>query len=355
MLLGMKLDSGPAGDARRQAAPMYFCVVMHVDAVHMHNHTISSPRRGRVMANSELWETLLYRTELLTLQSNICYYMLSSQYIVRCVTQRQGRLYMVPQRSRKRAQEEIFSSYNWWDKRCALNHITVERSDYIESCIDKVFGREALRQQEVLDIGCGGGLICETLVQRGATAIGIDPSYKALAAARTHAQQSGLGHNVYYEQGYAESLPYADGSFSTIVCLDVLEHVNDLHTTIREITRVLAPGGIFIFDTINRTLMARIVLIWIGERFLQDSGLRPGLHNYRDFIKPLTAAGYRRADPDAPPVGSSTHCSRTRGGRAFAQGGSRSQAANGAHYDLLGGSAYLRGLELLNMAATAPD
>src|SRR6266480_7800297 len=57
----------------------------------------------------------------------------------------------------------------------------------------------------------------------------------------------------------------------------------------------------------------------------------------------VTAAGYRRADSDAPPVGSSTHCSRTRGGRAFAQGGSRSQAANGAHYDLLGGSAYLRG------------
>src|SRR6266480_4282904 len=57
----------------------------------------------------------------------------------------------------------------------------------------------------------------------------------------------------------------------------------------------------------------------------------------------ITAAGYRRADPDAPPVGSSPHCSRARGGRAFAQGGSRSQAANGAHYDLLGGSAYLRG------------
>src|SRR2546429_3194824 len=59
----------------------------------------------------------------------------------------------------------------------------------------------------------------------------------------------------------------------------------------------------------------------------------------------ITAAGYRRADPDAPPIGSSTHCPRTRGGRAFAQGGSRSQAANGAHYDLLGGSAYLRGLK----------
>ena len=190
------------------------------------------------------------------------------------------------QRSRKHSQEEIFSSYSWWDNSCLLNHITEERCDYIESCVDKVFGREALRQQEVLEIGCGGGLICETLLRRGAITVGIDPSYKALEEARTHTQQSGLGHNAYYEHGYAESLPYADGSFSVIVCLDVLEHVSDLQKTIREITRVLAPGGIFIFDTINRTLIARIALIWVGERFFQNSGLLPGLHNYRDFIKP---------------------------------------------------------------------
>src|SRR5262249_21615838 len=66
-----------------------------------------------------------------------------------------------------------------------------------------------------------------------------------------------------------------------------LEHVQDLNATIREVSRVLAPGGIFIFDTINRTFISRLALIWIGERLFYRSGLVPGLHDYRHFIKPL--------------------------------------------------------------------
>jgi 2-polyprenyl-6-hydroxyphenyl methylase/3-demethylubiquinone-9 3-methyltransferase len=189
-------------------------------------------------------------------------------------------------RSSKLSQEEIFSSYKWWDKSCLLLHITKERCDYIESCLNKVFGEGALRQQEILEVGCGGGLISEELARRGAIVIGIDPAQDALEIARKHTQQSGLGQNTYFEQGYAESLPYTDGSFSVIVCLDVLEHVSGLQATIREIARVLAPGGIFIFDTINRTLLARIALIWIGERLFRNRGLLPGLHNYHGFIKP---------------------------------------------------------------------
>jgi 2-polyprenyl-6-hydroxyphenyl methylase/3-demethylubiquinone-9 3-methyltransferase len=190
------------------------------------------------------------------------------------------------QRSQKQSQEAIFRSYNWWDKGCLLFQITSERCDYIQSRVEEVFGKGALAQQEVLEIGCGGGLICHGLALRQALTVGIDPSETALKAARTHAQQDSLGQNEYFEQGYAEALPYADGSFSVIVCLDVLEHVSDLRKTIQEIERVLAPGGIFIFDTINRTLLARLVLIWIGERFFRKNGLIPGLHEYHKFIKP---------------------------------------------------------------------
>ena len=187
---------------------------------------------------------------------------------------------------RKRSQEEIFSSYDWWDKGCFLNQMTGDRCDYIESCITRVFGEHALAQQEILEIGSGGGLICEQLAQRQAIMMGIDPSPGALAEARKHAQQSGFGQIIYYQQGYAEDLPYADGSFSVIICLDVLEHVRDLAATIHEIARVLAPGGIFVFDTINRTLFARAVLICYGENF--PSGLTPGIHSYhRGFIKPI--------------------------------------------------------------------
>ncbi len=196
----------------------------------------------------------------------------------------------------KQSEEEIFQHYQWWDKNCLLFQINNERCDYIESRVNRVFGKNALRQQEVLEVGCGGGLIAHELAQRQALIIGIDPSPNALEVAREKVRSSGLGQNAYFELGYAESLPYADGSFSIIVCLDVLEHVSDLQATLKEIARVLAPGGIFVFDTINRTFLARLALIWIGEN-ISINGLTPGIHNYRRFIKPnelrnaLTANG----------------------------------------------------------------
>lgn len=187
---------------------------------------------------------------------------------------------------RKRSQDEIFANFGWWDKGCFLGQMTGDRCDYIQACVEKVFGPHALGQQEILEVGSGGGLICEQLAGRGVIMVGIDPSEGALATAREHAQQSGLGQSIYYQQGFAEALPFADGCFSVIVCLDVLEHVRDLPATIREIARVLAPGGVFVFDTINRTLLARAILIWYGEHF-PSGGLKPGIHHYADFIKPV--------------------------------------------------------------------
>src|SRR5579862_3866266 len=186
----------------------------------------------------------------------------------------------------KQSQEEIFSTYGWWDKGCLLYQITEERCDYIQTCVERVYGKEALSQQMILEVGCGGGLICEGLARRQATTVGIDPYPGALAAAYDHTLRNDVGDCTYFERGQAEKLPYADGSFSVVVCLDVLEHVDDLQATIREIARVLAPGGIFVFDTINRTLLARIVLIWIGETFFRKGGIVPGLHDYHRFIKP---------------------------------------------------------------------
>lgn len=185
---------------------------------------------------------------------------------------------------RKRSQEEIFASFGWWDKGCFLRQMTTDRCDYIESCLEKTMGKGALGQH-ILEVGCGGGLICEELAQRGANMRGIDPSQAALQTARAHASQSGLAERIIYEQGYAEALPYDSEQFQVVVCLDVLEHVKNLEQTIAEIARVLAPGGVFVFDTINRTLLARIVLIWYGEHF-PSGGLVPGLHDYRAFIKP---------------------------------------------------------------------
>lgn len=187
---------------------------------------------------------------------------------------------------RKRSQAEIFDSFGWWDKGCFLRQMTDDRCDYIQTCLEQAMGKGALQQHQILEVGCGGGLICEELARRGASMLGVDPSQAALQTARAHlAQNSDLAQRITYEQGYAEALPYDSGRFQTVVCLDVLEHVKDLPATIAEIARVLAPGGVFVFDTINRTLLARLVLIWYGEHF-PSGGLVPGLHDYHAFIKP---------------------------------------------------------------------
>src|SRR2546423_15578416 len=106
---------------------------------------------------------------------------------------------------RKRPQEEIFASYSWWDKGCFLGQMTGDRCDYIEACIERVFGQGAIAQQEILEIGSGGGLICEDLARRGARMIGRDPSPGGLEAARLHARHIGLGQIIYVEQGVAET------------------------------------------------------------------------------------------------------------------------------------------------------
>jgi 2-polyprenyl-6-hydroxyphenyl methylase / 3-demethylubiquinone-9 3-methyltransferase len=194
--------------------------------------------------------------------------------------------------SSRPSQTEIFSNYGWYEQSNLLYRLTTDRCNYIESCVDNIFGKHAFAQQEFLEVGCGGGLICRELARRGAVVTGIDPSQEALDSARDYVQQAFLGQTASFDCGYSEALPYADGSFSAIVCLDVLEHVRDVQATLREISRVLAPGGIFIFDTINRTLLSRLSLIWIGERFFRKQGLVPGLHDYHAFIKPAEIRQY---------------------------------------------------------------
>ena len=86
-------------------------------------------------------------------------------------------------RRKHSSQEEIFATYDWWNEASVLKQITGDRCDYIATCVDKVFGHGAVAQQDMLEVGSGGGLICEEMVRHGATMIGLDPSQGALAAA----------------------------------------------------------------------------------------------------------------------------------------------------------------------------
>jgi 2-polyprenyl-6-hydroxyphenyl methylase/3-demethylubiquinone-9 3-methyltransferase len=141
---------------------------------------------------------------------------------------------------------------------------------------------------DVLDLGCAGGFMAEALTENGARVTGIDPAAQAIEAARARAAQ--VGQEIHYDVGVGEALPYADASFDRVVCVDVLEHVADLGQVLAEVARVLRPGGLFLYDTINRNPIARLATITVAEDLL---GLLPkGTHDPEMFIKPreLTAA-----------------------------------------------------------------
>ncbi len=134
----------------------------------------------------------------------------------------------------------------------------------------------------VLDLGCAGGFMAEAMARRGAHVTGIDPAVEAIDAARAHARATGL--RIGYDVGVGEALPYDDSSFDAVVCVDVLEHLADLPRVLAQVTRTLRPGGMFLFDTINRNPLARLATITIAEDILRL--LPRGTHDPAMFIKP---------------------------------------------------------------------
>ncbi|MGI8967607.1 MAG: bifunctional 2-polyprenyl-6-hydroxyphenol methylase/3-demethylubiquinol 3-O-methyltransferase UbiG [Chloroflexota bacterium] len=137
----------------------------------------------------------------------------------------------------------------------------------------------------LLDIGCGGGFLSEEWNRLGCRVTGLDPSVGALSAASAHARDAGL--DITYDQGSGEHLPYGSNSFSIVSCCDVLEHVTDLDRVIAEAARVLQPGGVFLYDTINRTWQSQLALITFAQNWPPTRVLPFRLHDFRLFIKPV--------------------------------------------------------------------
>jgi 2-polyprenyl-6-hydroxyphenyl methylase/3-demethylubiquinone-9 3-methyltransferase len=179
----------------------------------------------------------------------------------------------------------------WWSDEVpwlrVLRSMVPGRLRWFDPIVGDWTGRDAL------DLGCAGGFMAEALAQRGAQVTGIDPAADAVEAARVHAAQEGLA--IRYDVGVGEALPYADESFDIVVCVDVLEHVADLRAVCDQVARVLRPGGLFLYDTINRNAVSRFAVITMAEDVL---GLLPkGTHDPDRFIRPeeldaaLCAAG----------------------------------------------------------------
>lgn len=151
----------------------------------------------------------------------------------------------------------------------------------------RVLERERSREQAgptILDVGCGGGLLAEEFARAGFQVTGIDPAPESIETARAHAAASGLA--IEYETGSGERLPFAKASFAHVACCDVLEHVDDVERVIGEIARVLKPGGLFLYDTINRTLMSKLAVIKVMQEWPSTAFAEPNSHVWDRFIKP---------------------------------------------------------------------
>lgn len=168
----------------------------------------------------------------------------------------------------------------WWTGRHrwlrTMHNLVPPRLKYFDGIVSD------WRGMSVLDLGCGGGFMAEALARRGAKVIGVDPSAPAIEAAREHAKAEGLA--IDYQVGTGEAIPAPDESFDCVVVVDVFEHVADVSIVLDEIRRVLKPGGLLLFDTLNRTKVSAFIFVTLGEDILRI-GPR-GTHDPAKFIKP---------------------------------------------------------------------
>jgi 2-polyprenyl-6-hydroxyphenyl methylase/3-demethylubiquinone-9 3-methyltransferase len=168
----------------------------------------------------------------------------------------------------------------WWSDAgplAGLHELNVVRVAYFRDAFGGFRGKRAL------DVGCGGGVLAESLARDGARVTGIDPSHKSLEVARTHAAAGGL--TIDYRHGTAETLARGvPEPFDVVFAVDVLEHVDDLERALTGLAEALAPGGGLGFLTHNRTPAAFLRLVW-GEEYV-DHTMPEGFHDFAKFLTP---------------------------------------------------------------------
>lgn len=173
---------------------------------------------------------------------------------------------------------------HWWNKEGelrTLHDINPARVEFISQYVP-------LAGKTVLDVGCGGGILCESMANAGALVTGIDAEFNAIGVAKVHALKGGL--TIAYECTPIED--YDNSTFDVITCMEMLEHVQEPETVITHCARLLKPGGYLFLSTINRTMRAYLSAVIAAEYVL---GLLPKqTHDYEKFIKPAELAALVR-------------------------------------------------------------
>ena len=179
-------------------------------------------------------------------------------------------------------------AHKWWDKTSEfkpLHDINPLRLNYI----DNVAG---LKDKTVLDVGCGGGILSESMAEKGAKVTGIDLGEKALKVAQLHSLESGV--TVAYQLIAVEQLAdQQPASFDVVTCLEMLEHVPDPASVVAACAKLVKPSGHVFFSTINRNPKAYLFAV-IGAEYVLNM-LPRGTHDYAKFIKPSELASWMRS------------------------------------------------------------
>lgn len=181
-------------------------------------------------------------------------------------------------------------AHRWWDPESEfrpLHQINPLRLGWIDGLVADLSGKT------VLDIGCGGGILSDSMARKGAQVTGIDLSVKALRVAQLHALEAGTA-NVSYEEISAEALALErPGEFDAVTCMEMLEHVPDPASVVQACSTLVKPGGWVFFSTLNRNPKSFLFAILGAEYVLQL--LPKGTHEYAKFIRPSELASYCRS------------------------------------------------------------
>jgi len=179
-------------------------------------------------------------------------------------------------------------AHRWWDPDSEfrpLHQINPLRLKWIDTLV-------SLSGKQVLDVGCGGGILSDSMARLGANVTGIDLSTKALRVAQLHALEAGT-ERVRYQEISAEDLAREQpGAFDVVTCMEMLEHVPDPSSVVRACADLVKPGGWVFFSTINRNAKSFLLAI-VGAEYVLNM-LPKGTHEYAKFIRPSELAAHVR-------------------------------------------------------------